>query len=91
MRVSPINSPFIYALVTNIESNSDFKFECPYLAKVYELQIPALELPSVLTAAIMLVLNSKLCAEVKTFGVVRGQKNVNDFLSFGGVGYFNHT
>lgn len=91
MRVSPVNSPFIHALVTNIESNLDFKFECPYIAKLYELKIPALKLPSVLSTPIMLVLNSKLCAVVKTFGVVRGQKNVNDFLSFGGVGHFNNT
>lgn len=82
-------NPFLMLIFKNLDKNINFKLSCPFEPGVYEIKDLLLEVPELFSGPMFMMANSKVCTEMKTFGTVKGEKNVNDFLSFGGVGYFN--
>lgn len=90
LRVVETNNPFIYHVLEAVRKSSNFNWTCPYRAMIYEVNNMTIQVPSAMSAPIMMAIRSKLCAEVKSFGVAKGEKNVNDFLSLGGIGHFEN-
>lgn len=82
-------NPFLMLIFKNLENSINFKLSCPFKPGVYEIKGLLLEVPELFSGPMSMMANSKVCAEMKTFGTLNGEKNVNNFLSFGGVGYFN--
>lgn len=91
MTASAVNNPFLSLIFKNLAKNANFELACPFRAGVYEIKDMVVEVPTLLSGPMLMVADSKICTEVKTFGTLRGDKNVNNFLSFGADGYFKTT
>lgn len=87
MVASFVNNPFLSVIFKNLNNSSNFAMSCPFAPGLYEIKNLAIEIPSALSTPLLMASMKGYCAEIKTSGVVKGEKTVNDFLYFGGRGH----